>query len=559
MRTFRAYARSQLWMAALCLLGARAIIAAQTSSLPRTPSTNGYRIAGTVVSKTDGHALGRARVTVRDTKDPQKFESVVTADDGKFEFTGVPAGKYSLTGAKRGFIAASYEQHDQYSTAIVTGADLETEALVLRLAPAAVISGKILDESGEPVRRATVTLYYKDHNSGVDQIHQARGAQTNDLGEYEIASLMPGTYFLSASAQPWYAVHPQSDMGRQGKKKEPDPPENFDRSLDVAYPLTYYADVTDTDGATPIQVRGGERLQLEIHLNPVPSLHLLFRVPVLGNGGYAFPQLKQPTFDGSTYFGIENPRMISPGLIEITGVPAGRYDIRISGSGGATEMNGVDLVKDGEEIDTHHAEALSTIKFSVQVLGEATLPARLSVGLRSEHRRPAGGRMLDGKGEAELDQIAPGKYEVTFWGPPRPYSIARMSAEGAIISGNSLTVGAGASATVTLTLVGGSSRIEGTARRAGKAVAGAMVLLVPKDPEVDHTLFRRDQSDLDGTFALQNVVPGSYTVVAIEDGWELDWSRPEVIAPYLNHGQKIQVGGEMGKTIKLEDVEVQSK
>ena len=76
----------------------------------------------------------------------------------------MPAGKYDLHGAKRGFISASYDQHEQFSTALVTGAGLETESVVLRLAPAAIIAGKVLDEAGDPVRRATVTLYYDDHS-----------------------------------------------------------------------------------------------------------------------------------------------------------------------------------------------------------------------------------------------------------------------------------------------------------------------------------------------------------------------------------------------------------
>ena len=50
---------------------------------------------------------------------------------GKFEFNGLAAGKYSLVGAKRGFVTSAYDQHDQFSTAIVTGAGLETEALIL--------------------------------------------------------------------------------------------------------------------------------------------------------------------------------------------------------------------------------------------------------------------------------------------------------------------------------------------------------------------------------------------------------------------------------------------
>jgi hypothetical protein len=139
-----------------------------------------------------------------------------------------------------------------------------------------------------------------------------------------------------------------------------------------------------------------------------------------------------------------------------------------------------------------------------------------------------------------------------------------MSAEGATVSGHTLILPPGASASVSLTLVAGSSNIEGTAKRAGKPFAGAMVVLVPsdvaKDPELSRDLFRRDQSDLDGTFSLQNVVPGSYTLLAIENGWDLDWSQPAAITPYLSHGRTIEVGNQVGRIMKIaEAVEVQAK
>ncbi len=258
MVTFSASSRAFVILAVVSLLAVAPFAAAQTTTAPQATLPNAARVAGTVVSKIDGHPLARSRVTLRDTKDSRKFESQVTAEDGKFEFHGVPPGKYSLTGAKRGFITAAYDQHDQFSTAIVTGAGIDTDALVLHLAPAAMISGKILDESGEPVRHASVMLYYRDHSNGVDEIHQSHGGQTDDQGEYEIPSLMPGTYFLSASAKPWYALHPQSEPpgSRSRRKSQPDPLENFDRSLDVAYPVTYYSDVTETDSATAIPIRG---------------------------------------------------------------------------------------------------------------------------------------------------------------------------------------------------------------------------------------------------------------------------------------------------------------
>jgi protocatechuate 3,4-dioxygenase beta subunit len=550
----------------LCLLASPAYTFAQTATALQATPAGGYRVSGTVVSKTDGHPLARTRVTLRDTKNSQKFESRVTEEDGKFYFQGVPPGKYSLIGAKRGFITAAYDQHEQFSTAIVTGASVDTEALALRLAPAARIAGKILDESGDPVRHASVTLYSQDHSSGVDQIHQSRGAQTDDQGEYELPSLTPGTYFLSASAKPWYAIHPQTEQrgSRSGRKTSPDPPENFDHSVDVAYPVIYYADVTDADSATPISVRGGEHLQVDIHLNPVPSLHILFHVPATSNHGYAVPQLSQPAFDGSVPLRAETTQMISPGLLELTGVPAGRYNISVNQPGGSVEMNGVDVTKDREEISISNAEPTSTLKLSVQVAGAAKLPDGLVVGLRSSPRVLAGSKSLDEKGEAELPEIAAGRYEVAVWGPLQPYSVQRISAEGATISGHTLILPAGASASVSLTVVAGSSNLEGTAKQSGKFFAGAMVVLVPrnfqKDPEANRELFRRDQSDLDGTFSLPNVVPGSYTLLAIENGWDLDWSQPSAIASYLPHGRTIEVGAQAGQTMHIaEAVEVQEK
>lgn len=564
MPIFQISFRSLSLIAALCLLGLPAV--AQTANAPAPGISGGNcRIAGTLVSKTDAHPLAHARVTIRDTRNSDKFASLVTEEDGKFEFSGVPAGKYALNGSKRGYISAAYDQHDQFSTAIVTGAGLDTETLLLKLAPAAVITGKVLDEAGDPVRHAGVTVYYDDHTSGVDQIHVYRSAQTNDQGVYEITPLMPGTYFLSASAKPWYALHPMSQPDNQRSKansqEQPEETNTFDRSLDAAYPTTYYPDATEADSATPIPVRGGERIEVDMHLNPVPALRLTFRVPEDGKSGFMYPQLQQSAFDSDTFVQTGAVQRIAPGVMELSGIPAGKYNVRLFGGGAQQmQMNGVDLTKDGEEIDTSRSEALSTVKVSAQISGDTTPLSQLRVGLRFGHRLLSAWKPLDDKGEAEIPQIPAGKYEVQVWGPPKPYSIAHMTAEGATVSGRTLTVPAGASASISLTLVGGSSEVEGTAKRAGKPFASAMVVLVPKNPERDYDLFRRDQSDLDGTFSLHNVVPGSYTLLAIDDGWDLDWSQPSVISAYLRHGRKIEVGSQPGRPMTVaEGIEVQSK
>ena len=528
----------------------------QTSSLS---TVSGYRIAGTVVSRADARPLAHARITISDPKDRKRFEFVVTAEDGKFEFVNLPAGKYSLNGSKRGYIAAGYDQHDQYATAIVTGAGLDTQTLMLRLAPDAVITGKVLDEYGDPVRHANVTLYYDDHTSGTDQIRQVRGAQTDDLGVYEMTPLPPGTYFLSVTATPWYAIHPSSNSA-QSASNPSDAPPAIDRSLDVAYATTYYPDVPEADEAMPIPIRGGERIEADLHLSPVPSLHLIFRMPDDGRRGYNIPQIEQPAFDGSTIIQTGGVTQISPGVLEMTGVPAGRYNLRLNQSGTLVQMDGVDFTKDGEEVDVSKTEPLSTVKFSVRMLAESGLPAHLSVGLRSGARMLAAAQEVDAKGEAKLEPVAAGRYEVVVYAPGKPYSIAQISTDSGAITGHTLTVAPGSSPSVVIQVVAGSAEVEGVAKKSGKPFAGAMVVLVPKNPEVDHDLFRRDQSDLDGTFILHNVVPGSYTLLSIENGWDLDWSHPGVISIYLKRGRKIEVGSHSAGSINVtEPIDVQPK
>ncbi len=165
------FARSFVWCLVisaavfLCLAGA---VDAQT-----------YRVAGVVVSDGDGAALGRTRVSLADVRDRRKAETVVTGADGRFEFRDVPAGKFSLEGARRNFMITTYQWHDGYSTAIVTGAGLDTENLVLRLIPLGAITGKVIDEAGEPVRGANVKLVVHRERLGEDRVFPQGFAQTD--------------------------------------------------------------------------------------------------------------------------------------------------------------------------------------------------------------------------------------------------------------------------------------------------------------------------------------------------------------------------------------------
>jgi len=517
-----------------------------------------FKIAGTIVSSLTGTPLGKARVSLFDTGNPADVAWMITSENGHFEFVSLKSGKFSLQGAKRGFIPAAYEQHEQFSTAIVTGAGFSTENLVLRLTPLALLGGKVIDESGDPVRNARVMLCVENHRAGMNRITRAGGGSTDDQGSYEFAALTPGNYFLSVAARPWYAVHPVSSRAEGAGNAPP----GVARSLDVAYPTTYYNGATETDDATPISIQGGDHLQVDIHLNPVPALNIVFHVPNDGQQGFSMPVFQKRVFDSLEFVQSEGAQSVVPGVYELTGMPAGRYSVRLREpkSGQLQQSSEINLVKDGQELDTSRGEPAGSVKMSVKMPQQEPFPKQLYLALQDSRRQTVAFKPVDAAGEATFEDLPAGKYAILVSSPARPYSVVRASSEGVEAPGHDLNVSPGASLNLAVFLVGGVVTVEGFAKRGDKPVAGVMVALVPKDPESHLEMFRRDQSDFDGSFVLRGVIPGSYTIVAVEDAWGFQWMQPGVLGRYVQHGQNLTIGELMKGSVHLPDpVEVQPR
>jgi hypothetical protein len=531
---------------------------AQSAKQPAESSV-ATKIAGTVVSSMTGTPLGQTRVSISETKNRDDMRWMITSDNGRFEFDQVPAGKYALQGGKRGFLSGAYEQHEQFSTAIVTGTEFDTANLVLRLTPMAMIDGKVVDESGDPVREARVMLYIENRRGGVTRISPAGGGNTNDLGAFEFASLAPGKYYISVSAKPWFAMHPFSAAAEGAGKSI----QGIDRTLDVAYPTTYYGGATDADNAVPIEVKGGDRLQIDVHLNPVPSLHLVFRVPEGSEQhGISAPLLEKRVFDSKEFVQSDGVQQVSEGVYELGGVPAGTYSVRLQepGSQQPAQMSELELRTDGQELDTTRGELEGSVKLSIQMPHQEPIPKQLAVALRDKDRRIVAFQQVDAGGEATMQNLAAGKYAILIYSPGKPYSVLRTSSEAGQTAGHELNLPVGGALALTVSLAGGAVTIEGFAKRGGKSAPGVMVVLIPKDARGQEELFRRDQSNSDGSFVLRGVIPGTYALVAIEDAWGFDWSKPVQLARYAEHGQAVKIPAEAHDMIHLpEPIEVQPR
>ena len=175
------------------------------------PPAGTATVSGRVTTADTGLPVRRAivRLGAVDAKSPETVSgnagygrSVFTDVDGRFQFTELPAGSYALAATPgstlAGYLGAGYG---------VTGAerwqpiplsrrmnlaDGQSLHVDLALPRAAAITGRVVDGSGQPVARVSVTAMrvVANERSG------GSTALTDDLGHYRVFGLVPAEYVV---------------------------------------------------------------------------------------------------------------------------------------------------------------------------------------------------------------------------------------------------------------------------------------------------------------------------------------------------------------------------
>jgi carboxypeptidase family protein len=518
--------------------------AAQPKSVAAATSSD-FQINGVLVDSNTGQPIPRARVAIAPVTQRDSFTTVITHEDGRFSFENLAPGKYTLTAQARGYLLQSFNQHDQFSSSIVVGPELDSSNLLFRLSPEGAISGVVSDEAGEPVRRAQVMLYLTGLSAGTEATRTRGRMMTNDEGAYHFGHLPPGRYLVAVTARPWYAQNQSigymnvSPAGGTVGSQPANP------QLDVAYPLTFFPGVTDAGAATPIVLGRGEKAAADITLQPVPGVHLRLNQDKSDPERPTRISFEKRVLDGP-------PIQISVSVNngdqqkeqEISGLPPGHYTLRtfFAGQGSPTEAapsREIDVGSNGE-IDNSQAGGYVPVTAKLQVDAGASI-GQAWLQLLNKKSREVFSERIGNEGEVTFRQgLSSGSYEVSLSSSSGIF-LKGISAAGASVIGRTIEIRPGNAVRLVVTAATGQGRVTGTALRQGQPFAGAMIVLVPADPAHNQVLFRRDQSDSDGTFTLANVVPGAYTLLAIEDGWELEWMKPAVLKNYMGAGVPVQV------------------
>jgi hypothetical protein len=513
-----------------------------------------------------GQPLSRASVSINPLNTPNapsapdsgRFET--TDAEGFFVFTDVPPGKYALSARHRGYVPQLYQQHESFTTAVVVGPGFESENLIFGLRPGASISGFVADESDDPIRHADVMLYHQLFTGGRRRTLQVRRINTDDQGQYHFSHLNPGIYFVAVLAQPWYAQHARTVHVFTSSSDDPvsretlQPVADQNRALDVVYPIAFYSNASDLVGATPIAIRSGDAAVADFRMRPVPAMRVLVKTSAADPGQNTSISLSQTVGENDSVFIPAQLSQISPGVMEVTGVPQGRFNLQLNTQNGNAQVHrsqSVQLENDAEVDATRNSSSI-VVSGNLQVEDGSPAPQPSRVRLRNFTTGEISDASVLATGEFSFkdNPVEPGKYELIIL-EPQALFIRNLTSANAKISGRSFEIASAEDVSITIHAAKGNGRISGVATKKDKPASGAMIVLAPLDLKSNPALFRRDQSDSDGSFSLNFVVPGKYTLMAMEDGWDLEWGDPSVLQKFIAGGESVQIGPNEKTEVKV--------
>ena len=247
-----------------------------------TPAATG-RIAGRIVADGANTPIAGARIVLLPTTMPRPTAAggglgmmwrplqTQTDEDGRFVLDKVEPGSYRLDVQKNGFAPAGEAGRGQ-TTEVVAG---KTTTVALALQKGGVIAGKVLDAQGEPLSDVRMMAMRRmDRPAGMPS--PAAGGlflvpapingqqQTNDLGEYRLAGLAPGEYYIAAM--------PNGGMAFGG-------PGTVSTPTGKANMTTYYPGTNDQNTAQPIKVVAGETIyNIVFSMQSAPGFRVSGRV-----------------------------------------------------------------------------------------------------------------------------------------------------------------------------------------------------------------------------------------------------------------------------------------
>jgi protocatechuate 3,4-dioxygenase beta subunit len=556
----------------------------------RQAKTGTARLRGRVAAADTGTALRRAQVRISSPDIGTK--SSMTDAQGRFEFRELPAGRFTLTVSKAGFVTMQYGQTRPFeqgkSIDLADGQSMDRADL--SLPRGSVLAGRIVDEFGEAVAEAEVQAMRMQFQNGRRRLTPSgRIGVTNDLGQFRIYGLPPGEYYVSASLRNTSPLMFEM-LGGGG----PAGPQGANQN--TGYASTYFPGTPNPAEAQRVTVAVGQELaSVDIQLQPVRLARITGTA--IGSDGKpmanAMVMLMPAMRDTMMFMPGGSSRTNSDGQFTLNGVTPGEYSLQIQSSGGVFAVAGdamrmvfstadrapgaagpgqqdrefaiANVNVSGEDITgmvvtgTRGAKAIGTIAFEGGARPEGTGTIRVTAPPFDVDAMPMptfGAATVKDNGAFEVEGLI-GSRVFRVANLPKGWFLKRVQYNGEDVTDKGVEFKPGEDISgIEIELTNRTTSIAGSVTNArGEAQKDYTVVIFPEDQAKWVLPMNRwtgsARPDQEGRYRFNNLPPGTYNVIAVEYVPTGEWSDPEWLARAAKSATRLTLEEGATKTLDL--------
>lgn len=522
------------------------LILAATLAAQQQPGS----VRGQVTSIT-GEPLRKAEVTIRSTGRSAYAMMATTDASGAFAFENLAPSKYVVSAQRNGFVsqqALGRAGSAPNIQALTVDAGQNLTGVTIKLTPHSIITGKVVDEDGDPMYGASVSVLEERYFRGRRTLSPRSNAMVNDLGEYRIAGLSPGKYYLSAS--PRGAAGPSS-------RRVP-----VQAETERTFVTMFYPGAVESSQATPLTLAAGQEARgIDFQMRRAPTVHV--RGHVVDEAGNPVQNMSVMILSadgpgGSAMGGRGAPQ--KEGAFDIPGILPGKYTLMANrmmpGRGRSSAYLSIQVgSRDLEGVVLQMAPALE-VAGTIAAEGDPDLKAA-RVTLDPMDAFPPdmhSSRNLAAGNAFTIPGVVPGRYRVDVFGAPDGYYLKSVRAGGQELMESGLSISSSV-AGLELTLGKGATTVTGAVTDTdGKPLGQALVALTPPEGKRDQwRLFKIAVADQNGQYSIRNLIPGEYKLFAFQPGAvdPASIQNPETLQEVESKGSVVKLGQNATETVPL--------
>lgn len=548
------------------------------------------RIRGRLVTADAGTPVRRAQVRISGPDIMPKL--AVTDADGRYEFRDLPAGRFNINATKAGFVTVNYGQTRPFEPgkAIDLGEAQVIEKADIAMPRGSAISGRIVDEFGEPLADAQVSAMRSAWTNGKRRLQSAgRTAQTNDLGQYRIYGLTPGEYYVSATlrggAEMFMVESAAATFVNSGAG--PSPSGSDPRS---GYAPTYYPGTSNGSEAQKIQLALGQDMQsADFSLLPV-RLAKVSGTVVGSDGrpveGAMLQTIPRSSGEAGAMFQLGgSARSDRNGQFTLNGVAPGEYTLqvrgmqiitsnpggdtmmlstRIGGGDGQAEFGSVPLSVAGDDLSgvvvvtSKGASVSGRIVFEGGARPANTGPLRITAMMIDNDTplgMPGGSATVTPEGTFEIKGLI-GPRLIRPTSLPTGWALKSVSVNGTDITDTGINVKPNEPAGgIEIVVSSKTTEVTGAVTAGNQPATDYTVVIFAEDAEKWTLPMTRyvtgTRPNQLGRYQVNSLPAGSYYAVALDYIAQGDWNDPDVLSRLKSRGTRFSLSEGEVRTLDL--------